>query len=76
MATVAAAHTVERSVVEAFYQAYGERDVETIVQFLDDDVTWTISGPVDILPFCGSRRGKAAVMKLIQPARPGPLTGR
>jgi len=76
MATAAATHTVERSVVEAFYQAYGARDFATIVQFLDDDVTWTISGPIDILPFCGTRRGKAAVMKLIDSDIPTILADR
>jgi len=35
--------------------------------FLDDDVVWTISGPVDILPFCGQRVGKGLVMKLLGP---------
>jgi ketosteroid isomerase-like protein len=28
-------------------------------------VAWSISGPVDVLPFCGTRRGKAAVLDLI-----------
>jgi ketosteroid isomerase-like protein len=28
-------------------------------------VIWTISGPVDILPFCGQRRGKAIVLKML-----------
>ena len=27
---------------------------------------WTISGPVDVLPFCGTRHGKAAVLDLIE----------
>ena len=57
---------VQRSVVEAFYEAYAARDAEKVAQFLDDDVTWTISGPVGLLPFCGTRHGKAAVLAMIE----------
>ena len=56
---------VARALVEAFYKAYAERDHFAVGQFLADDVEWTISGPVDVLPFCGTRRGKAAVLNLI-----------
>jgi ketosteroid isomerase-like protein len=56
---------VPRSVVEAFHQAYADRDAKRIAEFLDDDVQWSINGPVDLLHFCGSRRGKAAVIDLI-----------
>jgi len=56
---------VPRSVVEAFYQAYADKDAKRIAEFLDDDVKWSISGPVDLLHFCGARRGKAAVIDLI-----------
>ena len=38
--------------------------MDTLATYLDDEVVWTISGPVDILPFCGQRVGKDAVMKL------------
>lgn len=57
---------VPRSVVEAYYKAYAARDAEAVAGFLDDNVQWTISGPVDVLPFCGTRHGKAAVLDLIQ----------
>jgi ketosteroid isomerase-like protein len=56
---------VPRSLVEAFYRAYETRDPEKIGPFLADDVEWTISGPVGVLGFCGSRHGKAAVMDLL-----------
>jgi ketosteroid isomerase-like protein len=56
---------VSRAVVDAFYEAYTERDVDKIAPFIDDDVEWTISGPVDVLPFCGTCRGKAAVLDVI-----------
>jgi hypothetical protein len=51
---------VPRSVVEAYDKADAEAG------FLDDDVQGTIGGPVDLPPFCGTRRGKAAVLDLIQ----------
>ncbi len=57
---------VPRSVVDAFYKAYAARDAAKVGEFLDDDVEWTISGPVDVLPFCGTRHGKAAVLDLIE----------
>jgi ketosteroid isomerase-like protein len=57
---------VARAVVDAFYEAYTERDTDKIAPFLDEDVEWTISGPVDVLPFCGTCHGKAAVLDLIE----------
>jgi ketosteroid isomerase-like protein len=56
---------VPRSVVEAFCAVYAVRDAEKIAAYLHDDVVWTISGPVDILNYCGTHRGKAAVTDLI-----------
>ena len=56
---------VTRSVVEGFYKALADRDMETLAGYLDDDVVWTISGPVDVLSYCGTHRGKAAVLDLI-----------
>jgi ketosteroid isomerase-like protein len=55
---------VARSEVRAFYQAYASRDPARIAPFLADDVEWLIAGPVDVFPFCGYRRGKAAVIAL------------
>ena len=57
---------VSRDVVEAFYEAYSARDVERTADFLADDVEWTISGPVDVLLFCGTRNGKAAVLDMME----------
>ena len=59
-------YSVPRAVVEAFYEAYAARDIDRVAPFLDDDVDWTISGPVDVLRFCGRRRGKAAVLDLMR----------
>ena len=39
--------------------------MRALAPYLDDEVVWTISGPVDILPFCGQRCGKSVVLKLL-----------
>jgi ketosteroid isomerase-like protein len=67
---------VPRAVVEAFYRALAGRDVGTLASYLDDDVVWTISGPVDILPFCGQRVGKDGVMRLLMQDSPAFLSER
>jgi len=56
---------VSRDVVEDFYRAYANRDVAKIEPYLADDVQWTISGPVELLQFCGTRVGKSAVLDMI-----------
>ncbi len=61
---------IHREAVEAFYRAYAARDVAALAPFLDDNIVFTISGPVDVLPFCGVRRGKAAVLDLIERQMP------
>ena len=66
---------VQRAAVEAFYRALTTRDRAALESFLDDKVTWTISGPVDILPFCGQRAGKNEVMALLTRDIPTLLSG-
>jgi ketosteroid isomerase-like protein len=56
---------VPRSVVEGFYKALASADFDAPAPYLADDVVWTISGPVDVLPFCGPRHGKDLVLKLL-----------
>ena len=67
------AEPVARAVVDAFYKVYATRDAERIAEFLHDDVEWTISGPIDYLRFCGTHRGKAAVLDLIKRQVPAVL---
>ena len=69
-------YAVPRAVVEAFYRALANRDMDTLAAYLDDQVVWTISGPVDILPFCGQRIGKDVVMKLLVRDIPAFLSDR
>jgi ketosteroid isomerase-like protein len=53
-----------RSLAEAFYEAFCTRDPARIAPFLASDVEWVITGPVDLLRYCGHRHGKAAVLEL------------
>ena len=65
---------IPRHVVVEFYQAFvaacSTHDLERIAPFLHDDVEWIIAGPVEVLTFCGTRRGKAAVLDLIARVAP------
>ena len=56
---------VSRGAVQAFYEAFASRDPVRVGQLLADDVEWNMSGPVDVFPFCGPRRGKAAAMEYL-----------
>jgi ketosteroid isomerase-like protein len=53
--------TAIRPLVEAFYKATVERDIEKALALIDDDVDWLVQGPVDVFTFFGQKRGKAAV---------------
>jgi ketosteroid isomerase-like protein len=53
-----------RGLAEAYLAAFATRDIARIAPFIDDNAVWTISGPVDLLPFCGVHHGKAAVLDL------------
>ena len=56
---------VPRSVVEGFYEALANCDMQALAPYLDDRVVWTISGPIDVLQFCGQRSGKNVVLDLL-----------
>jgi ketosteroid isomerase-like protein len=58
-------NSVSRETIDAFYAAYFYHDAGKVAEYLHDDVSWTITGPVDVLSYCGTRRGKAAVLDLI-----------
>src|ERR1700749_3533284 len=46
----------------ALHAAINERQPQHLEPLIDDDVEWAIYGPIDMFPFLGSRRGKAAVL--------------
>jgi ketosteroid isomerase-like protein len=53
---------VTREFVEDFYRARLSRDPAQIEPFLHDNVDWLITGPIELLQFCGQRRSKAEVL--------------
>jgi ketosteroid isomerase-like protein len=55
--------TTIRPIVEAFYKATAERDLETALSLIADEVDWLVQGPVDVFAFFGQRHGKAAVLE-------------
>ncbi len=50
----------------ALHRAVNERQLEAVEPLIDDDVEWAIYGPIDMFPFLGARRGKAAVLDVIR----------
>ena len=66
MDTATAVEPVSRAVVEAFFKVYALRDADKVAEFIDDQVEWTISGPIEYLAFCGTHCGKQAVVDLIK----------
>jgi ketosteroid isomerase-like protein len=63
-------YVLPRALAEDFRKVYAARDVDKIAPYLHDNVEWTISGPVEYLPFCGTYCGKAAVIDLIRRRMP------
>lgn len=55
--------TVTRQLVTAYFDALAARDADAVADFLDDDVELMLFGPVDLFPFFGRHRGKAAVVE-------------
>ena len=49
----------------ALHRAINERQPADLEALLDDDVDWAIYGPIDMFPFLGARRGKAAVLDVV-----------
>ena len=50
----------------AVHRAINERQPDDLEALIDDDVDWAIYGPIDMFPFFGARRGKAAVPEVIR----------
>src|ERR1700710_2144170 len=48
----------------ALHHAINERRHQDLEPLIDEDVEWAIYGPIDMFPFLGSRRGKAAVLEV------------
>jgi ketosteroid isomerase-like protein len=50
----------------ALHSAINDREFAALESLLDEDVDWTLFGPIDMFPFLGARRGRAAVMDVIR----------
>jgi ketosteroid isomerase-like protein len=50
----------------ALHSAINERQFNQLEDLLDEDVEWAIYGPIDMFPFLGARRGKAAVLDVVE----------
>jgi ketosteroid isomerase-like protein len=50
----------------ALHRAINERQREDVEALIDEDVDWTIYGPIDMFPFFGARHGRAAVLEVIR----------
>jgi ketosteroid isomerase-like protein len=61
---------VSRQEVDAFFEAFNARSGDVLAPLLADDVEWTITGPINLLSYCGERRGKAEVLELVDRAVP------
>ena len=71
----AAEETADAALFEAYFEAFASRDPQAFGAFLHDDVVWTISGPIDVIPYCGTHRGKAAVIDIMARQAPKVLRG-
>ena len=50
----------------ALHRAINERQFTDIEQLIDDNVDWTIHGPVELFPFFGARQGRGAVLQVLR----------
>jgi ketosteroid isomerase-like protein len=57
--------TDTRTIVRDLYDAYGRGDGQRVAQYIHDEIDWVIYAPVDVFPFAGVRRGRAAVLETL-----------
>jgi ketosteroid isomerase-like protein len=57
--------TETRATVNALYDAYGRQDAKRIAEMVHEDIDWVIYGPIEVFPFAGLRRGRAAVLQAL-----------
>jgi ketosteroid isomerase-like protein len=56
---------ISHQLIRDYYQAQVSRDPARIGPLLDDNIEWSIGGPIDLLQFCGERHGKQQVIDAI-----------
>jgi hypothetical protein len=54
-----------RGFARAFCDALSMREPVRIASLIHDDIDWTVFGPVELFPFFGHRKGKAAVIAML-----------
>ena len=62
-----------REHVETFRRVRLTRDPKLIEPFLDDRMDWLVTGPVELLRFCGQRHGKAEALDCMVRLEPSVL---
>ena len=62
-----------REHVENFRRARLTRDPRQIEPFLDDNMDWLVTGPIELLRFCGQRHGKTEVLDCMVRLEPSVL---
>jgi ketosteroid isomerase-like protein len=65
MTTPISHQLVSQQLVRDYFQAQLTRDPAKLAPYLDDAVKWSVTGPVDLLHFCGECNGKQAVIDAI-----------
>ncbi len=50
----------------ALHRAINDGQFNELETLIDEDVDWAIYGPIDMFPFMGARRGKAAVIDVVR----------
>ena len=50
----------------ALHSAINDHEFADLETLIDEDVDWAIYGPIDMFPFLGARRGKAAVLEVVR----------
>lgn len=54
-----------RGFARAFCDALAAREPARIAPLIHDNIDWTVFGPVDLFPFFGHRKGKPAVLAML-----------
>src|SRR6202161_4065546 len=50
----------------ALHRAINDNQLGDLETLIADDVDWAIYGPIDMFPFLGARRGRAAVLEVVR----------
>lgn len=57
--------TETRATVNELYDAYRRHDAKRIAEMVHENIDWVIYGPIEVFPFAGLRRGRAAVLQAL-----------